>query len=164
MLERFYPDHEKDSVYKLDFEGFYAKGYRGIIFDVDNTLVPHGARADKRAADFFQNLKEMGFSCCLLSNNKEERVKIFYKRVRVPYIHKANKPSVKGYKKAMDLMKTDEKNTLFVGDQIFTDIYGANRTGIYSILVKPIHPREEIQIVFKRHLEKIILYFYEKKH
>ena len=64
---------------------------------------------------------------------------------------------------AMELMKTDRSNTIFVGDQLFTDVYGAKRTGIRNILVKPIHPKEEIQIVFKRKLEKIVLYFYEKE-
>ena len=60
----------------------------------------------------------------------------------------------------MELMGTNEQNTLFVGDQLFTDVWGANLTGIYSILVKPIDPKEEIQIVLKRYLEKIVLFFY----
>ena len=60
-------------------------------------------------------------------------------------------------------MGTDLNTTAFIGDQLFTDVYGAKRTGIYNILVKPIHPKEEIQIVFKRKLEKIVLYFYEKE-
>ena len=59
-------------------------------------------------------------------------------------------------------MGTDEKNTLFVGDQIFTDVWGANKAGIHSILVKPIHPKEEIQIVLKRYLEKIVLISYRR--
>ena len=72
------------------------------------------------------------------------------------------KKSTKNYKKAMELMSTDEKNTIFIGDQLFTDVWGAKRTGIESILVKPIHPKEEIQIVLKRYLEKIVLYFYKR--
>ena len=64
----------------------------------------------------------------------------------------------------MQMMGTNTGNTLFVGDQLFTDVYGARRTGIHSILVKPIHPKEEIQIVLKRHLERIVLHFYEKEH
>ena len=60
-------------------------------------------------------------------------------------------------------MHTDQTNTIFIGDQIFTDIYGANRAGIRTILVKPIHPKEEIQIVLKRYLEKIVLFFYKRK-
>ena len=63
----------------------------------------------------------------------------------------------------MELLGTDRTNTIFIGDQLFTDIYGARRTGIHSILVKPIHPKEEIQIVFKRYLERIVLYFYKKE-
>ena len=59
-------------------------------------------------------------------------------------------------------MGTNKKNTFFVGDQLFTDVYGANRVGLYSFLVKPIHPKEEIQIVLKRYLEKIVLHFYKK--
>ena len=63
----------------------------------------------------------------------------------------------------MEFMNTDENNTCFIGDQLFTDVYGANRCGIMSILVKPIHPKEEIQIILKRKLEKIVLYFYKRK-
>ena len=62
----------------------------------------------------------------------------------------------------MELMGTDVTNTIFIGDQLFTDVWGAKRTGIRNILVKPIHPKEEIQIVLKRKLEKIVLYFYKK--
>ena len=83
--------------------------------------------------------------------------------VQVSYIYKAGKPSVKNYIRAMELLGTNRENTLFVGDQIFTDIYGANRAGIRTILVKPIHPKEEIQIVLKRYLEKIVLFFYRRK-
>ena len=85
------------------------------------------------------------------------------------YVYKANKPSIKGYETAMKLMGTDKKNTFFVGDQLFTDVYGANRTGIHSILVirnilvKPLNPKEEIQIVIKRYFEKIVLWQYRKK-
>ena len=93
----------------------------------------------------------------MLSNNKEPRVKMFCDAVNAPYIYKAGKPNPQNYRKAMKNMGTNEKNTLFVGDQIFTDIWGANKAGIYSILVKPIHQKEEIQIVLKRYLEKIVL-------
>ena len=151
-----------DSTYEIDFDALYREGYRGIIFDIDNTLVPHGAPADERAKKLFAHLKELGFSCCLLSNNKEPRVKMFNDYVQVQYIFKAGKPKCFGYEKAMERMGTDRSNTLFVGDQIFTDIYGANRTGIRTIMVRYIHPKEEIQIVLKRKLEKIVLFFYRR--
>lgn len=160
MIKCFYPKEYVDSTYMIDFEKLYEKGYRGIIFDVDNTLVPHDAPIDARAQQLFDRLKKIGFQTCLISNNKEERVKKFAQPIGAFYVYKASKPNPKSYRKGMQLMGTNEKNTLFVGDQIFTDVYGANLAGIYSILVKPIHPKEEIQIVLKRYLEKIVLFFY----
>lgn len=162
MLEGFYPKEYLDSTYIIDFEGFYEKGFRGIIFDIDNTLVPHGLPADERAVALFQRLKKIGYKVIMLSNNKEPRVKMFCDAVDAPYIFKAGKPNPKNYRQACHVMGTDEKNTLFVGDQIFTDVWGANKANLYSVLVKPIHPKEEIQIVLKRYLEKIVIRSYLK--
>ena len=83
-----------DSTYVIDFDRLYEEGYRGIIFDIDNTLVPHGAPADERACALFAHLKELGFQCMLLSNNKEPRVKMFNDAVHVSYIYKAGKPAI----------------------------------------------------------------------
>lgn len=161
MLKKFYPGEYLESTYDVNFDLLFREGYRGIIFDVDNTLVPHGAPADDRACALFNHLKELGFSCMLLSNNKEPRVKQFSEGVGgVSYIFKAGKPRPDNYRKAMEQMGTAAENTVFVGDQLFTDVYGANLAGIRTILVKPIHPKEEIQIVLKRYLEKIVLFFY----
>lgn len=164
ILSCFYPDEYLDSTYVIDFDALYHAGYRGVIFDIDNTLVPHGAPADERARALFCHLKEIGFDCCLLSNNQLPRIELFNQDIHVKFIENAHKPSVKNYRKAMQMMGTNTGNTLFVGDQLFTDVYGARRTGIHSILVKPIHPKEEIQIVLKRYLERIVLHFYEKEH
>ena len=155
MFETFYPGNYVDSAYEIPYEKLYERGYRGIIFDVDNTLVPHGAPADKQAIELFERLRAIGFSTCILSNNKD--------KVGSPYIFKGGKPSRKGYERAMERMKTDRDTTFFVGDQLFTDVWGANRTGLYSILVKPINPKEEIQIVLKRYLEAVVLMFYRKR-
>lgn len=163
ILKRFYPGEYLDSTYVIDFDELYRKGYRGVIFDIDNTLVRHGAPADARAIALFAHLKELGFSCCLISNNQKPRVEMFNREIQVNFIENAHKPSKKNYLKAMEIMGTDTSNTLFIGDQLFTDVYGANRAGIYSILVKPIHPKEEIQIVLKRYLERVVLYFYQRQ-
>lgn len=163
MLEIFYPDHEVKDAYGIDYEGLYKKGFRGVIFDIDNTLVPHGAPADERAVALFVRLHGIGFRTVLLSNNKEPRVKMFNDGVRSEYIFKAGKPGREGYKRAMKLMGTAPENTMFVGDQLFTDIWGAKKAGIVTWLVRPIHPKEEIQIVLKRRLERIVLFFYHRK-
>ncbi len=162
MFTQFYPDEYLDSTYEIDFERLYRKGYRGVIFDIDNTLVPHDAPADERAVALFERLHKTGYRTMLLSNNKEPRVKSFADRVVTPYLYKSGKPKKAGYKRAMEQMGTDEKTTLFVGDQLFTDIWGAKRSHIHAVLVKPIHPKEEIQIVLKRYLERIVLFFYRR--
>ena len=162
MLECFYPRQYLDSTYQIDFEKMYALGYRGVIFDIDNTLVPHDAPADRHAVALFGRLKNIGYKVMLLSNNKELRVKKFGDAVGSPYIYKSGKPNPASYRAAMKKMGTDRKSTMFVGDQIFTDVWGANMAGIYSILVKPINPKEEIQIVLKRIPEKIVLASYKR--
>lgn len=163
MFESFYPDVYMDSAYEIAYEKLYEKGFRGIIFDIDNTLVPHGAPADSRSIDLFKRLGYIGYKSMLLSNNKEPRVKSFSDRVGSNYIYKANKPFPASYNKAMELMGTTPDNTLFVGDQLFTDVWGAKKAGILTYLVKPINPKEEIQIVLKRYLEKIVLFFYNRQ-
>lgn len=163
MFDKFFPDDYQTSVYVIPFERLYEEGYRGVIFDIDNTLVPHNALVDDQAREFFIRLEEIGFSSCLMSNNQEARVRTFNEEIQTNYIYDAHKPSTKNYKRAMEIMGTDCSNTLFVGDQLFTDIWGAKRSGIRNILVNPIHPKEEIQIVLKRYLERIVLYFYKKK-
>lgn len=162
ILEQFYPREWVDSAYQIPWDTWYEMGIRGVIFDIDNTLVPHGAPADDRALALFGKLHGMGMKTCLLSNNKEPRVASFAAQVSSPYIYKAGKPAVKNYNKAMERMGTAAGDTLFVGDQLFTDVYGANRAGIYGILVKPIDPKEEIQIVLKRYLEAVVLHFYKR--
>ena len=162
LFERFYPDEYLDSAYEIDYEKLYAQGYRGVIFDIDNTLVPHGAPADKRSVALFERLRTIGFSSLLLSNNKEPRVKMFNDKVHSQYIFKAGKPLPANYIRAMELMGTVPETTMFVGDQLFTDVWGAKKAGIRTWLVKPIHPKEEIQIVLKRRLEWIVLFFYKR--
>ena len=163
MFECFFPDERVESAYHIDFETLYQEGYRGVMFDIDNTLVEHGKDANERAKELFLRLKNIGFECCLISNNKEERVARFNREIAVHTIHNAHKPAKKSYFRAMELMKTELQNTLFVGDQLFTDVYGAKRIGLRNFLVNPIDKKEEIQIVLKRYLEKIVLYEYERK-
>ena len=163
MFECFFPDAYMDSTYVIDFEKLYKEGIRGVIFDIDNTLVPHGAPADERAIRLFARLRSIGLDYCLISNNQLPRVKLFADAVQAKFVEDAHKPSRKNYLKAMKLMHVDLDSCIFVGDQIFTDVYGAKRCGMRTILVKPLHPKEEIQIVLKRYLEKIVLYFYQKE-
>lgn len=164
MGSALFPKEDWASAYEeKHYEVLYQKGIRGIIFDIDNTLVAHGAPANERTVLLVRHLKEKGFAICFLSNNKEPRVRSFCEPLGAAYIYKGGKPKREGYERAMKLMGTSGEQTAAIGDQIFTDIWGANRAGVHTVLVKPIGKKEEIQIVLKRYLERIVLLFYRKQ-
>ena len=164
LFSGFYPDEYMDSAYLIDYEQLYARGIRGLIYDIDNTLVEHDAPADDRARALFARLDKIGFKVVFISNNKEPRVRSFSEAlpIKSEYVYKAGKPKRAGYLKAMNIMGTDKSTTVFIGDQLFTDVWGAKRCGIYNILTKPISPKEEIQIILKRRLEWLVLREYKK--
>lgn len=154
FFKQLYPKKVIASVYGLDWEAL-AKKYRGVIFDIDNTLVPHGAPADEKAIRLFKRIHGLGMKTMLVSNNGEERVKPFADRIWTEYVYKAGKPKKSGYETAMKKMGTVPSDTLFIGDQIFTDVWGANRAGMDTMLTEPVDPStDEIQIVVKRLFEK----------
>lgn len=154
FLKQLYPDNVIASVYNLDWETL-SKRYGGVVFDIDNTLVPHGAPADDKAIRLFKRIHGLGMKTMLVSNNGEERVKPFADRLCTEYVYKAGKPKKGGYETAMKKMGTTPQNTLFIGDQIFTDVWGANRAGMDTMLTEPVDPStDEIQIVIKRWFEK----------
>lgn len=161
----FYPDEYLDSAYDIDYKKLYEEGIRGIIFDIDNTLVMHDHPQNERSRQLLLDLSGMGFKILYLSNNKEERVKSFRDAGTedAMYLFKAGKPLKSGYLKAMEMMQTDKGSTVFIGDQLFTDVWGAKRAGIRNILVRPIDPKEEIQIVLKRRLESVVLSSYRRR-
>ncbi len=154
FFDKLYPKKMAASPYELDWETL-AGIYRGVIFDIDNTLVAHGAPASREAIELFLRLHRLGMKTMLVSNNGEERIRPFAEAVKTDYVPKAGKPKTEGYQRAMKRMGTVPENTLFIGDQIFTDIWGANRAGIDTILAEPLDPStDEIQIVIKRFFEK----------
>lgn len=164
MLTSFYPDSFEESAYGIDYRALYRDGVRGLIFDIDNTLVPHGAPPDERSKALFKELKQMGFHTCLLSNNKRPRVESFARGVGAEhYIWKSGKPKPSACREAMRRMGTQPESTVFIGDQLFTDICCANWAGVRNILVKQIDKKEEIQIVIKRKFEMIVLFFWRRK-
>lgn len=153
-IEALYPDRMIESVYSFDWEKA-AKKYRGVIFDVDNTLVPHGAAAEQRTVELFERLHRLGIKTMLVSNNGEKRLEPLAKMLSTDYVPKAGKPKKKGYERAIQKLSVGKEKILFVGDQIFTDIWGANRVGLDTILTEPVDAStDEVQIVVKRWLEK----------
>jgi len=157
---RLFPRAYCESAYDIDYEGLYEEGCRGVIFDIDNTLVEDQQEATKNAVDLIDKIRRIGMQSFILSNNHEERVRLFAEAVGARYIFEAKKPLARGYVRAMEMMGTDRSSTVFVGDQIYTDIWGANNAGVFSILVAPVNPRELFHIRLKRLLELPVLMLY----
>lgn len=160
MLKKYYPYEYAESVFTIDYQKLLDMGYRAVIFDIDNTLVHHGDGSTPEVDALFRQLHEMGLKTLLLSNNNEERVQMFLENIDSPYIHLANKPDPAGYLKALEILEVEKSQAIMVGDQVFTDILGANRCGMASILVKFIRLPGKIKIGKRRRVEKIILKFY----
>ena len=160
MIGLLFPYEYVDSVFSIDYGKLVQKGFKGIIFDIDMTLVPHGADSTKEIDELFKTIHKAGLKTLLLTNNSEDRVKRFIKNIDTLYLCDAEKPNPEGYLKAIQMMGIKKNETVFIGDQIFIDIYGANRCGIASILVKYVTAEVETKIGIRRNLEKIILKLY----
>ena len=161
MLSKFYPFEYLEDVYSIDYDALFMAGFRGLIFDIDNTLVPHGKDSEKEVDELFHSLKEKGFKTLLLSNNGEQRVMSFCKNIDTLYIANAGKPSPDCFRKAMQMMGTTPETTIMIGDTTFTDIVGANAAGIPSILVKYIGFYKKEWKGFKRNIERVVLLCYK---
>ncbi len=161
MLKKYYPNYYAESIYTINYTTLYNLGYRGIIFDIDNTLVHHGDDSNKEVDNFFQNIHNLGFKTVLLSNNTKERIERFNKNINTLYICDANKPHKEGFNKAINLLNIPKNTIIYIGDQVFVDIIGCNNINLTNILVKYIGYYSEKKIGIKRHLERILLFFYK---
>lgn len=162
MLHALYPYACAGSVFSIDYRKLYEKGYRGILFDIDNTLVHHGDDSTEQVDALFRSLHEIGLKTLLLTNNSEERVKRFIRNIDTLYLCEAGKPQPEGYRKAVELLELKTEQVLCIGDQLFTDILGANRSRMASILVDFIRLEHETKLGKRRQLERIVLKFYRR--
>ena len=164
MIERFFPDLMVDSISDIDLLKLKERNIKGLILDIDNTLVPSRTKeAGNQTIDWFESVKDKGMKACIVSNASRTRVVKFTENLKVFAIHRASKPSSKALIKAAKHMGTLPEETAVVGDQIFTDIYGGNKLNMYTILVKPIDKREFFFVRLKRIPEKLVFRNYHKK-
>ena len=159
-----YPNEYLNSVKDISIELLEKNNIKGLILDVDNTLINLDRKMPAGVSDWAKDLKNKGIKICILSNsNKIEKVSAVAKIIGVPYIFFGKKPLKTGFLRAKEILKLDNKNIAVVGDQIFTDIVGANRCNMFSILVKPIEEKDYLLTKIKRPIEKLIINKYEKK-
>lgn len=158
-MKIFKPDIMLDSFSDVDVNALAEKGIRLLICDIDNTLVPHNfpdPTAEVKA--FFSRLNQNNINVCFMTNNSADRAEIFNKSFGYKVVAKAKKPGKKAYYNVMNMFGVNDTQTAAIGDQIFTDIWGGNRAGILTILVKPVQSGGEGWfIAFKRKLEKLFI-------
>ncbi|HHY23877.1 MAG TPA: YqeG family HAD IIIA-type phosphatase [Clostridiaceae bacterium] len=158
MVEKFFPNEIVDKVQDIDLNRLTNKGIKGLILDIDNTLVPSFMKeANNDALDWIEKVKNRGFKLCIVSNATKRRVDKFNKKIKLEAIYRASKPISRSFRKALKLLGLRACETATVGDQIFTDVYGGNRLGIHTILVKPINKKESLFVRLKRFPERYIL-------
>ena len=157
MFRNFYADAYFDKITSVSPDYLKEKNIKGLILDIDNTLIGHNVPLpDETVLNHLREFEKEGILLCVVSNNRYERVKSFSEKIGVSFfVHDALKPKKKGYLLAAQEMKLDIKNIASIGDQVFTDVWGAKRSGCFSILTKPLHSGGEgAFIAFKRFLEK----------
>ncbi|MCL2564983.1 MAG: YqeG family HAD IIIA-type phosphatase [Defluviitaleaceae bacterium] len=158
MIERFFPDEYVDSINHIDYDDLLKKGIKNLIFDIDNTIEPYDIpKPSSKNMDLLSRLKGMGFAVLLVSNNSKSRVDKFNEELKLPAKFRARKPFRKAVREVMREAQAMTDNTVFIGDQVFTDIWCARRLGIYAILVKPIATRDEFSVRLKRGIERKII-------
>jgi len=158
MLKRFTPDAYYDPIYDIQIDSLIEKGIKGLIMDLDNTLIPRDKTATpNKLILWLKNLEEHGLKICIVSNNIRSRGNEISDKIKQPVISMAKKPSRAAFKKALEVLDTPIDKTVVVGDQVFTDVFGGNRMGLKTILVVPLNGREFFATYFVRIVERFIL-------
>ena len=153
-----YPDLYLKSLYTVPLLELQKNGKQALIFDLDNTITEWNSQVvSEEIIQWFADAKALGFSLCILSNNSEKRIRGVAEQLSIPYVCKGKKPRRKGFYKAIRLMEASAETAVMIGDQIFTDIWGGNRMGLYTILVEPMHGKEYWGTKISRRFEKIVL-------
>ena len=159
-----YPRLYLKSVTEITMDILRQNDIKGLILDVDNTIIDIDRNMDDKVKKWAFDLKEQGIKLCIVSNtNKHDKVKEAADKLEIPYFYFAKKPFKKGFMKAKELMNLDVKNIAAVGDQIMTDVIGANRCKMFSILVEPISEKDIFITKVKRPIEKLIINRYLSK-
>lgn len=149
------PNEFINSIYELTPAYLTSKGIRGIITDLDNTLVEWDRpNSTDQLKEWLEVMSQADIKVIIASNNNEERVKIFAEPIGLPYIYRAKKPLGKAYRQAMNQLGLPEHEVAMVGDQLLTDVFGAKRQKLYTFLVRPVAESDGFVTKFNRFVER----------
>lgn len=164
VLNRFLPNENVKSIFDIQPEKLKTKGIKGIITDLDNTLVAWDVKdATPEVRDWFERMREHDIKVTIISNNNMERVKAFSDPLGTPYTYSAKKPLGRAFKKVASEMNLEKNEIVVIGDQLLTDVLGGNSAGFYTILVVPIVESDAKITKFNRRIERRILNYFRSK-
>lgn len=159
-----YPKAYFENVKQITIDFLNKNNIKALILDVDNTILDFDKKIPEGIKEWCEDLKKQEIKFCILSNsNQKEKVQMVAKILDIPYFYFGTKPLKRGFKKTIKLFKENSENIAAVGDQIFTDILGANRCKIFSILVKPLGEKDILMTKIKRPLENYIIKKYQNR-
>ena len=157
MIDKFVPDMFYQSIYRIDYDKLKSVGVKLLIFDLDNTIATYNESIPRsEVKDLIDKLKDMGFTVILMSNSSKKRVLPFRNTLEIDSCASAKKPFSSGYKKIMKVYKLESNKIACIGDQLLTDIWGANKMGMTSILVNPLSKKDRKVTYINRVIEKLL--------
>ncbi|MFB5662138.1 YqeG family HAD IIIA-type phosphatase [Alteribacillus sp. HJP-4] len=158
MLKQFIPNEYLPSVFELDIEKLHENNIKGIITDLDNTLVEWDRpEATPELLDWMHFVREQGFQVTIVSNNSKTRVRHFSEPTGIQFIHSAKKPMGNAFRKACKKMNLKKNEVVVIGDQVLTDVFGGNRAGFYTVLVVPVAQSDGVITKINRKVERRVL-------
>jgi HAD superfamily phosphatase (TIGR01668 family) len=164
LYSYFIPSEFVRSVFHITPEFLKDKGIKGIITDLDNTLVEWDRPdATPMLIEWFKGMKEAGIKVTIVSNNNEMRVQSFADPLGIPFIFKARKPLGKAFRQALQIMSVKKAEVVVIGDQLLTDVFGGNRQKLHTILVIPVAKSDGFVTKFNRMVERRIFRYLDKK-
>lgn len=165
MFEILKPRVYVNSVCNIDLKKLKkTKKIKGIIVDLDNTLVAWGkSEINHKVIDWVKEAKKIELKICIVSNTNSKRVAEFAKIFNIPYHSKYFKPFSIAFNNGLKILDTKKSETAVIGDQIFTDIWGGNRLKLLTILVAPIVKKDSLGTFLHRNFEKIIISYWMNK-
>ncbi|NLI61271.1 MAG: YqeG family HAD IIIA-type phosphatase [Clostridiales bacterium] len=157
MFKILIPDENHDTINDVDLSSLRKKGLNNILIDVDNTIVPWNSdKVSSNLRTWIKKSQDTGFELYLFSNNSHSRIKKLADILKISAIPKGGKPLTFAFRRALKYIDGSPEDTVMIGDQVFTDIWGGNLVGLYTILVNPISSKEFWGTKFNRFLEKLL--------
>lgn len=152
------PDLWVNSLAEVPLEGLRERGIRALIVDLDNTVACwNSPDVGEETRDWFQKAKARGFAVCLSSNNGYRRGAPVAAFLGLPLVCNAGKPRRRSFRQAMEILGSQPDETAVIGDQIFTDVLGGKRLGLFTVLVRPLSPKEFVTTRLARCVERLVM-------